>query len=155
MSPAFREVKLITLKRKQMDPFGQQDKYGHWWFEIGDPTDLASESYGWYPMFDPSLYGTLSGVPGELNGQTSFNGTPTTDPDHGTQADEAFHPVVPITDTRTDAQIADCLRAFAQQYSGYWQWSLGAGQNCRTFQWEALKHCGLRERMPTLWPFIP
>ncbi len=77
------------------------------------------------------------GVPGELNrGQAR-------DPHHGDPAEEEFHPLVSDDDSRTDEEIEECLREFAKNYSGRWRWFLGWGQNCHTFQTEALKHCRL------------
>jgi hypothetical protein len=136
-----REVASITMKRKQIDLKGS-DKYGHWWFEIGN----GAESYGWWPKEPVGIRGTLGGVEGELNGQSRFGGTPTLDPHHGeSDADETFHPVVDAGDSRTDEEIEDCLRNFANAYSGSWRWTFGAGQNCHTFQRAAMKHCKLRK----------
>jgi hypothetical protein len=122
----------------------REDKYGHWWFEIGDPLDPRSESYGWWPREPVGLAGTLVGVPGELNGQTNFRGTPTRDPHHGDDADQEFFPLVAVTDLRADDEIADCLRAFARSFAGEWHWTFGGGQNCHSFQEQAMRHCRLR-----------
>lgn len=46
MPDKFRQVQLITMKRKHIN-LTRVDRYGHWWFEIGDPSDPDSESYGW------------------------------------------------------------------------------------------------------------
>lgn len=137
--PTTRPVIGITMKRKSIN-LAADDKYGHWWFEID-----GTESYGWWPKAPVGPYETLAGTEGELNGQSNFGGTATTDPHHGDPADEAFTPVVAATDTRTDGQIKDCLRGFARGYSGEWRWTLGAGQNCHTFQEAAMTHCGLRQ----------
>jgi hypothetical protein len=147
MPAKFREVQSITIKRKHIC-LTAEDRYGHWWFEILDPTLPNSESYGWWPKFPVGVKQTFRGVPGELNGQTCFRGRPNRDPHHGDEADEEFHPYVPESDRRTDAQIAACLRAFAQSYNGNWQWVFGWGQNCHTFQEQAMRHCGLRKRPP-------
>jgi hypothetical protein len=150
MPGIFRQVKLLTMKRKHIN-LARDDKYGHWWFEIGDPFDPGSESYGWWPFAPVGLTRTLLGVAGELNGQTNFGGQPTRDPHHGDAADEGFHPWVAGTDTRTDAEIAECLRQFARTYRGAWQWVFGTGQNCHTFQSSAMQHCRLLKSPPKNW----
>jgi hypothetical protein len=116
------------------------DKYGHWWIEID-----GTESYGWWPKTHVGLRDTFGGTDGELNGQTTYHGTPTRDPHHGDDAEEEFHPVVCGDDTRTDEEIKNCLRAFARSYSGGWRWTFGAGQNCHTFQQAAMEHCKLQK----------
>ncbi|RLC19833.1 MAG: hypothetical protein DRI57_06245 [Deltaproteobacteria bacterium] len=137
-----KDVASITMKRKHID-IGADDKYGHWWFEIGDPTHANSESYGWWPKEGVGLKETIGGTNGELNGQT-FGGTLTRDPHHGDTADESFHPTIECNDTRSDKEIEDCLRKFANCYSGEWRWTFGAGQNCHTFQEAAMKNCNLK-----------
>lgn len=132
-----REVLSIEMKRKNID-IGAEDKYGHWWFEID-----GKESYGWWPKAGVGLKETFGGTDGELNGQSNFGGTSTTDPHHGDSAGEQFHPTVKADDPRTDEQIKQCLRNFANSYSGGWRWTFGAGQNCHTFQEAAMEHCGL------------
>jgi hypothetical protein len=126
------EVSSITMKRKHIHLTGD-DKYGHWWFEMGD------ESYGWWPKDHVGLKNTFFGTDGELNGQTNFDGDPTQDPHHGDDAEEQFHPTVDCSDPRTDEDIQACLRAFANSYSGSWSWPLG--QNCHSFQEAAMNHC--------------
>ena len=68
---------------------------------------------------------------------------PPRDPHHGERGEEEFSPLVPSSDERTDDEIADCLRKFFTNYKGTWQWFLGRGQNCHTFQLKALAQCGL------------
>lgn len=138
------EIKSIQFKRIHIkNPLAENnDVAGHWWFEIGDPANANSESYGWYPAVQVDLISMLKGVPGELNdGLNSV--IPPRDPHHGEEADEKFHPQVPDEDKRIDKEIENCLREFATTYSGYWQWLLGWGQNCHTFQKKALSHCQL------------
>jgi len=89
---------------------------------------------------------TLTGAEGELNGQSQFGGSPTRDPHHGDSADEEFHPYVSARDTRSEQDIADCLRSFASAYHGEWRWTFGKGQNRHTFQQAAMIHCRLRKR---------
>jgi hypothetical protein len=139
----FRPVQLIVMKRKHIN-LTREDRYGHWWFEIGSPSDLSSESYGWWPKWRVDVSDTFLGVEGELNGQTYFGGSATRDVHHGDDADQQFHPVVPIEDDRSDEEIAQCLRDFAQSFRGEWRWTFGKGQNCHTFQEGALIHCGLK-----------
>jgi hypothetical protein len=150
-----RQVTTILIKRKHIDPKGS-DQYGHWWFEIHLPASL-SESYGWWPaqrlgegltgspawQFLWALTRTLLGVEGDLNGVKSFGGSPTLDAHHGDPAEDQFHPL--DAHGRTDHEIAECLRKFAQAYNGRWRWTFGFGQNCHTFQKQALKHCRLLE----------
>ncbi|HEV3261201.1 MAG TPA: hypothetical protein VG013_30390 [Gemmataceae bacterium] len=146
------------MKRKRIRLTSPDAKYGHWWFEIGDRRDPSSESYGWWPQnlgtWVRLVWGTLSGVPGELNGQTLYpTGRADRDPHHDDEddIDDVFHPKVAALDRRTDQEIHDCLRRFARTYTGKWQWTCGYGKNCRTFQTAAMKHCGLR-RGPSARP---
>lgn len=150
----YRQIRLISIKRQhiRLQPLLEgEDKYGHWWFEIGDPYDPSSESYGWWPKDLVNLAKTLVGVDGELNA-TSRNNTPlrdqTTrvalrDPHHGDDADETFHPLVLVEDRRSDEKIVHCLRKFAMSYKGKWQWVFEGGQNCHTFLLAALEYCKL------------
>ena len=82
------------------------------------------------------------GVPGTLNGSLASQ-IPPRDPHHGETGDEEFCPLVEDADTRSDDDIANCLRNFAKSYTGKWQWFFGWGQNCHTFQRKALAHCRL------------
>lgn len=147
MSSNFRFIRSITMKRNHIHLTGD-DKYGHWWFAIGDPLDAESESYGWWPENPVKWAGSMAGIRGQLNGQTSFGGEPTRDPYHKADAEEEFHLVVAVSDLRTDDQIADCLRAFALSCVGEWRWTFGSGLNCHSFQERAMKHCLLIEKMP-------
>ena len=61
MSSSFKLVQSITMKRKHIHSKGD-DKYGHWWFEIGDIRDADSESYGWWPEHPTAWAGTLIGT---------------------------------------------------------------------------------------------
>mgnify|MGYP003762067577 FL=1 len=170
-----KEISTIEVKRKNVrwldgakEFVGKKstngDIYGHWWIEID-----GTESYGWWPRLPFSggplstLVDTLTGVPGELNGVTSFGGTPTRDPHHGDAGDESFHPhqemrlmirkIRPKLQygsgkgtpccSATEDQIKDCLRKFAGSYSG--TWSYPWGQNCHSFQTKALNACCLKK----------
>jgi hypothetical protein len=138
-----RRLDWMTMKRKDKDLMGSGG-YGHWWTEIS-----PEESYGWWPKYPitPGLRGlweTFTGVDGELNGQTSSNGTPTRDPYHGDPADKEFHPVLTAPE-KTDDRVRDEVRAFANSYSGEWRWTLGWGQNCWTFQTGLMTQVGLAE----------
>lgn len=127
------------MKRKKVH-LRAEDPYGHWWFEMGQ------ESYGWWPKTQVNLKQTFLGTSGELNGQSNFpGGSATQDPHHGGPADEEFHPMTSAGDCRSDVSIQNCLRSFAQSYSGEWRWTFGLGQNCHTFQEAAMKHCGLKK----------
>lgn len=133
-----RKLAFITMKRKDISLKGE-DKYGHWW------TEINGESYGWWPKYPVGSWGTLTGTEGELNGQTSFGGSPTKDPHHGDPSDEEFHPAM-NNPTKTDEQVKTETRRFANSYKGGWRWTLGWGQNCRTFQEALMKAVGLYER---------
>ena len=127
----------IVLKRKHIH-LGQEDKYGHWWVEID-----KKQSYGWWPKYGVGLKGTLFGTEGELNGQTSFGGTPTKDAHHGDGADEELS--VECTDpTKTEADVTKDIISFANGYSGEWRWTFGLGQNCHTFQKSMLSATSLK-----------
>ncbi len=126
----------ITIKRNNISLKGE-DKYGHWWTEIG-----SSESYGWWPSKPVGLQDTFTGVPGDLNG-TYWGGTDTQDAHHGDPGEESFHPFVEdeeCVDNECE-KAAECIRKFAKSYSGSWSWPVG--QNCHSFQNSMMSSCGL------------
>jgi hypothetical protein len=142
-----RQLTFVKMKRKHIQLRGD-DKYGHWWTEVlllyksGSP----DESYGWWPQRGlpgglRGLKGTLFGVPGELNGQTSFGGSALRDPHHGDAGDEEFNPV--LTNEKSDWQVINEIRAYAKAYTGSWRWTFGWGQNCHTFQEGLMERIGL------------
>ena len=138
MSPS-RMLNFIALKRKNISLLkGSEDKYGHWWIEID-----GIESYGWWPKKPVGVIGTLVGVEGELNGQTTFGGTATRDPHNGDDADEEFNPK--LVNSKTDEQVRQEIRTFATNYRGEWRWTFGWGQNCHTFQMALMKSVGLED----------
>ena len=144
MAAEYRDVTLVRIQRNAFGwkrPGNPGTNYGHWWLEIGDPLDPGSESYGWWPAAGVDLKQTLAGVAGILNARIH----PARDPHHGEDAEIEFYPRVRTDDSRTDEQIADCLRSFARSFQGKWQWFFELGQNCHTFQKRALEHCGLIE----------
>jgi hypothetical protein len=114
---------------------------GHWWFEIN-----GAESYGWYPVSTLPV-ALLFGVPGELNGQTNHpGGTATRDPHHGDSAPVMFSPMTQDGDCRSDEQIQDCLRSFAQSYGvSHWDWRWPGAPNCHTLQMDAMNACNLSQ----------
>ena len=119
----FRLVKNIKIFRIDMD---LPDDYGHWWVEIG-----SDESYGWWPQFPTGGPGALTGVDGELNGQTHFGGTPTQDPHHGDRwGVNTFN--LYTKDGKTSTGVINSVRNYAKNYSGSWSWPFG--QNCHSFQ---------------------
>lgn len=122
----FRMVPNIKILRKDIDLNGE-DKYGHWWVEIG-----KSESYGWWPKEAVGLVDTVSGVEGELNGQTNFGGTPTQDPHQGDRSNGTNFFNVYTTNGLQTKGVDNKIRDFAKKYSG--QWSYPTGQNCHSFQ---------------------
>ena len=159
------QITSITVKRKSVKWLGilkqklgkkesNEDTYGHWWLEFD------GESYGWWPKDGVGLAETLSGTPGELNGQTNFGGSATKDPHDGDSADETFHPnrrsgFLSLGKLEygsgkgkdcgcvTVDEIKDSLREFAKQYSGTWSYPLG--QNCHSYQKAALKSSCLKK----------
>lgn len=85
---------------------------------------------------------TFEGVEGELNGQSSFGGTPTVDPHHGDAGDNAYQPT--INDCRNDSIIKQCIRRTARSYSGSWAWRFESGKNCHSFQIDIINHCDIK-----------
>ena len=138
---AFKKCPDIKAHRKGINVFSLQ--YGHWWLKDND----SDESYGWWPKglnekmgsnatLTQTLWNTITGVDGELNGQTDyFNpmtgyGSATTDPYHGSSGDEVLDLYI-----KSDRDCADAwadARSYATGYSGGWSWPFGT--NCRNFQ---------------------
>jgi hypothetical protein len=130
----------ITIRRRDIHLTGD-DKYGHWWTEIGE-----NENYGWWPKKKPiKPHDPLIGIEGEINGQTYFGGTPTQDPHQliGDLGEESFHPQVEDVECEKNEceKAAKCIRNFAKKYSGGWSWPYG--QNCHSFQESMMQLCGL------------
>lgn len=132
-------VKSITIKRDELKDM-KGGGWGHYWIEMGD------ESYGFWPTdMVPDLPSAVFGVPGSINRGRVVNGKPQ-DPDHGEDADKEFHPVVSCSDPRSDAEIEECIRAFAKNFKETtWSYPAIAGEHCQSFQKSAMKHCGLGE----------
>jgi RHS repeat-associated protein len=123
-----KKIPGIQVFRKNIDVLGD-DKYGHWWVEVD-----GKESYGWWPKEKVGPKGTLLGVEGELNGQTSFWGSPNRDPHQGDRG--AGVNVFDVYGTKSKAKIVDEIRNYASSYNGKWSWPFG--QNCHTFQKQML-----------------
>jgi hypothetical protein len=137
-NPDYGQVKGVTVLRKDID-LGADDKYGHWWIEID-----GKESYGWWPKEPVDLKGTVFGVEGELNGQTSFGGSPTMDPHHGDR-DAAVNVFKVYAKPGTSgAAIRAGIRTYSNAYSGSWSWP--CGQNCHSFQSGLLRQLNLTIR---------
>jgi|GEM_PF-1450459 len=138
----------INIKRNEIHLSGV-DKYGHYWIEILDgPDGDPVESYGWWPKYPlnsdlTGVINTLVGVQGELNGITSFGGSETRDPHHGTTAETEFHPI--LMNELTNEQVLDKIHEFVRDYRGEWRWTFGGGQNCQTFQTDLMNYVGLAE----------
>ena len=145
-------VKRANAVRKPAE--GEEKRYGHEWIEIG------GHSWGWWPAEGADigvLDALLWGVPGKMEG-----GARARDPYHG-RTD-----LVDVTwDTKkvtrrwlffkrrlqagpskgtacacaTDADIIECISAFAGDYAGKW----GVLRNCQTFAKEALAACCLKK----------
>jgi hypothetical protein len=102
-APGIRVIRSVKMKGNQPTIWRPLLKlrpwditYGHWWFEIGDSRQVASESYGWWPrMLDSGwrlIRDTLFGVAGELNGSTLYpTGRADRDPHHGEECGDAFY----------------------------------------------------------------
>jgi hypothetical protein len=87
-----------------------------------------------YNLRESAPMQTFLGVEGELNGITSFGGQPTRDP-HAMEkdpGDEIYSPI--LDDGRSDAEIKQAMREYAQSYTGGWSWFLELGNHCHTFQ---------------------
>jgi len=153
------KVKKKHIKWAVVFGFESGDGYGHWWFEID-----GTESYGWWPAEALNLSKTLKGVRGDLNGQTLFGGTPTTDPHHGDAAEVDYSAKLNFggifgffankeleygsakgtkCKCAKTGEIKDCLRDFAASFSG--QWSHPWGNSCHDFFSEALDACCLTD----------
>jgi RHS repeat-associated protein len=145
---------LSLLKSKIGKTSAPDDPYGHWWFEFDN------ESYGWWPKDGVSLFETLTGVPGQLNGTDrmyeSGISTGNRDGHHGDVGDVEFHPkrknrgklkygtaIGTPCGCVTEFQVKDCLRKFAQNYSG--KWSYPWGNNCHSFQRAAMRDCCIKK----------
>jgi len=131
-----KELTEVTVFRKDID-LGAEDKYGHWWTQI-----TPNESYGWWPKNHVGVRETLFGTEGELNGVTSFYGSATKDPHHGDPSGDEYKVIA--ESGKPETQVQNEMRNFAKSYSGEWRWTLGAGQNCHTFQKDMLKKSNLK-----------
>ena len=122
----------IRVYRKDISLTGE-DKYGHWWVELG-----PNESYGWWASKGVGLSETIFGVPGDLNGQSTFGGTSTMDPHHGDRSKgvNVFKVILPRG--KTEEEIKQAIRDYAKNYSGNWSWP--AGQDCHSFQESFIKN---------------
>jgi hypothetical protein len=160
------ELKTITMKRKHIKwsvVAGKEegDGYGHWWAELD-----GTESYGWWPKNPvPGLWETLVGVEGELNGQTSFGGTPTRDPHHGDKAEDTFHPwragdgwfggrklkygakKGTSCSCVSEGEIKDCIKAFVADFAASnTSWRYPFSPNCHSFQEDMMKACCMKKK---------
>jgi hypothetical protein len=136
------------------------DAYGHWWVEVGTlSSDRArwtpTKSYGWWPSKSVNIAETLkiTTVPGQLNkGQAN-------DPHQGDRAEEEFHPVMEVDDTDDYATVRNKLEtdiaSFATGFSGSWNWRLGWGKNCHTFQDRMKKQLHLHYQKSKQWSQDP
>jgi RHS repeat-associated protein len=131
----FRIVPNVKILRQDID-INADDKYGHWWVEIG-----KTESYGWWPKEPVGLSDTVSGVPGELNGQTNFGGSPTRDPHHGFRVSGVNVFNLYTTNASSTVGVDIKIRDFANSYRGSWSWPVG--QNCHSFQNSFIKKFNL------------
>lgn len=156
--PGPRVLDFITINRNWIgtgkDPVPRhigplKTDYGHWWTKIED----QDESYGWWPDHCPvTAWETVAGTNGVLNGITDVNCNarqdPKKDPYHDDQRAFRFNPV--LRGHKTDAQVRHEIRSFATSYSGEWRWTLGQGQNCRSFQLQLMSKVGLEDQAPQI-----
>jgi hypothetical protein len=153
-----RAVKKALGMQVAPDPYGH-GTYGHWWTEIGDldPTKApdaqwhADESYGWWPAGGVrGVQATLRGVPGFVN-----QGGGRQDPHHNEPAPVEFHPVMEVDDNADYVavrnKVTQDIRSFAFDFHGIWNWRLGWGQNCQTFQKALKKRIGLHYTKSKDW----
>lgn len=149
-----KSIKLLIIVYERVSKKSTNvDTYGHWWVEFDN------ESYGWWPAHGVSLWETLTGVPGQLNGMGE-NPDPQRDVHHGDTAEKEFHPYLYVGNIFptymqygagkgkkcscvNETQIKDCMRTFAHSYSG--SWSYPWGKNCHSFQQKMMNMCCLRE----------
>lgn len=158
-----KNTKIAKKFMSQIAPDSFQDPgdaFGHWWTEIGDKQGeewSPTESYGWWPTRGvQGLSDVFLGVQGQLNqghGQ---------DPHHGKTDNLSadFYPVMEVDDEKSGNQeyyesirenVTEKIRNFAKSYEGLWQWKLGWGQNCQTFQKALKKDVGLHYEKSKLW----
>lgn len=145
--------KKLGFKVKKQDPDG--GTWGHYWTEVGDNEDMGfrpRESYGWWPDGGAGgLKGAIKGVQGILN-----QGDGDKDPYQGDNAPTTFHPVMKVDpDNESYKSIRDRvtkeIRDFAHGFSGSWNWRLGWGKNCQTFQDRLKKKVGLHYQKSKEW----
>ena len=146
----------LNKRAKQPD-----DPFGHWWTEIGDRNGAEwdpKESYGWWPgervgFSKAGIWRILRGVPGELNAGHD------NDPDHNDKAEIEFHPVVEVDENEgydtVRQRVTGQIRNFSKGYKGIWNWFLGMGKNCHTFQKKMMKAVGLRRGSASMWLMKP
>lgn len=147
-------LSMIKLARKP------DDAYGHWWLEIGDFEHHTNwdpkESFGWWPTrgaLGGGLGGikrTFSGVPGILN-----RGEGARDPHHGDAAEDEFHPAYEVDDNddydAVRSKVIGDIQNFAYGFEGSWNWRLGWGKNCHSFQQRLKTAVGLHNKHTNRW----
>ncbi len=105
-----------------------------------------SANYSTGGQYGQAIYKTFTGVPGFLNGDEAHRKREK-DPYHQSwkygKTDEDYHPV--IVDCRTKEDIYKAVREFALAYSGQWSWIFEFGNNCHTFQIEAMSQLDLKK----------
>ena len=133
--------------------------FGHWWTEVGkrDPDSGAfthEKSYGWWPKRAVDNLGQVfGGIGGRLNKGKAQ------DP-HAGETGEAglteFHPAMNLDLAAEDydtikARVTQDIDTFATGYNGPWQWKLGWGQNCHTFQQAMKTKCKMHYQKAKGW----
>ena len=159
MKRAKLELGLIIRKKLgQQIQEPEHGTWGHFWTEVGkldrvnpkQPRWQPEASYGWWPSGGVhGVRGALRGVSGALNdGQQN-------DPHHGHSAPVEFHPVMDVdTDadyTKVRQQVTRQIHKFATSFKGSWNWRLGWGKNCQTFQRALKKNAGLHYTKSKYW----
>jgi hypothetical protein len=107
-------------------------------------------SYGWWPSHRVNTKQTLVGVPGVLN-----RGEGEKDPHHGDNAPQHFHPAFEVDDNANYDEVRNRviteIQSFAHGFQGSWNWRLGWGKNCHTFQQRLKTAVGLHNKETYYW----
>lgn len=162
------------IKFQRIFPLGSGDSYGHWWVELpgGESygwwpkkplstprrpePEAPNDDAPWYEWVqyraDMALHSattnmyaqTLSGVEGELNGQTSFGGTTTRDPHHGDPPDVSYSPI--IEDCTSDEVLVSIIRNAVSHFddsNDSWSWRFEFGIHCHTLNIDLMDAIGV------------
>jgi RHS repeat-associated protein len=131
----YNEIEGMTVCR--IEPFGEEDKFGHYWIEFED------ESYGFWPEDRVSVADALTNAQeGEINGVSNFGGNLTRDPHHGDSGRNIIR--YKVYGTKSKEFYLNSLRRHEFYYKG--QYGSPFGKTCQTFQRSFLFKTGLKIR---------